>query len=150
MKLKKCTFFQNRVDYLGHVITPGKLSVAKENVQAFEHAVFPKNITQLRSLLGAANVYRRFIKDFSKIAKPLTSMTQKEAKPDWNTPTDEQLRSFNDLKQRLVHPPVLALPKPDRPFLIDTDASAYQLGAALLQQQDENNPNEYVPVGHWP
>ena len=149
LKLKKCDFFRDRVSYLGHVVTPGKLSVATETSKAFEEVKFPENITQLRSFLGAANVYRRFVKDFSKIAKPLSAMTQKDAKPNWSSPTKPQLDAFETLRDNLITPPVLALPKPGRPFLIDTDASAYQLGAVLLQQQDETNPNDYVPIGYF-
>lgn len=75
LKLKKCHFFQERVDYLGHVITPGKLSVAKSGAAAFRDCTFPKTLTQPRSFLGACNVYRRFVKDFVKIARLLTDMT---------------------------------------------------------------------------
>ena len=78
--MKKCEFFKPKVDYLGHVITPGKLAVAKENTKAFEHAAFPRNATQVRSYLGAANLYRRFVKNFSGIAKPLNSMLKKYAR----------------------------------------------------------------------
>ena len=109
---------------------------------------FPQNITQIRSFLRAANVYRCFVQDFSKIAKPLSAMTQKDAKPNCTSPTKPQLEAFETLRERLSTPPVLALPKPGRPFLIDTDASAYQLGAALLHQQDETNPNDYVPIDY--
>ena len=149
LKLKKCFWFQNRVDYLGHVITPGKLSVATENTDAFKTAVFPKTLTQLRSFLGAANVYRRFIKDYSKVARPLTAMLRKDATPNWDDPTASERSAFEELKERLTSPPVLVLPKRDRPFMIDTDASAYQLGAVLLQQQDEANPSVWSPVGYW-
>ena len=67
LKLKKCSFFQPKVNYLGHVITPRKILVAKENTAAFANATFPKNATRMRSFLGAANLYRRFIKNFSGI-----------------------------------------------------------------------------------
>ena len=149
LKLKKCFWFQNRVDYLGHVITPGKLSVATENADAFKTAVFPKTLTQLRSFLGAANVYRRFIKDYSKVARPLTAMLRKDAAPNWDDPTASECSAFEELKERLTSPPVLVLPKGDRPFMIDTDASTYQVGAVLLQQQDEANPSVWSPVGYW-
>ena len=149
LKLKKCFWFQNRVDYLGHVITPGKLSVATENAKAFKTALFPTTLTQLRSFLGAANVYRRFIKDYSKIAKPLNAMLKKDATPNWEDPSESQRAAFEELKRRLTSPPVLVLPKRDRPFMIDTDASSYQLGAVLLQQQNESDPNDWSPVGYW-
>ena len=149
LKLSKCRFFQPKVDYLGHVITPGKLHVATANTQAFESAKFPRSLTQLRSFLGAANVYRRFVKDYAKIARPLNSMLSKDAEPDWDDPSPDQIEAFDTLKARLVAPPILGLPMKDRPFMIDTDASAYQLGATLLQQQSDERPTEWTPIGYW-
>ena len=79
LKLRKCSFFQPKVYYLGDVITPGKLSVAVDNSNAFAKVVFPRTVTQLRSFLGAANVYRRFVQRYSDIARPLNSMLRKDA-----------------------------------------------------------------------
>ena len=149
LKLRKCLSFQLKVDYLGHVITSGKLSVAGDNSKAFAKAVFPRNITQLRSLLGTANVYRRFVKKYSDIARPLNSILRKAAETDWENPTDEQTKAFETLKARRISPPILVLPKAGRPYMIDTDFSAYQLGATLLQQQDEDKRNDWVPIGYW-
>ena len=83
LKLTKCSFFQPKVDYLGHVITPGKLSVAMENTKSFAHTQFPRNNTQLRSFLGAANVYCCFVTGYSGISRPLNAMLRKDAGPDW-------------------------------------------------------------------
>ena len=149
LKLKKCDFFQPKVDYLGHFITPGKLSVAANNTKAFEYAAFPRNATHVRSFLGAANVYRRFHKNFSGIAKPLNDMLKKDANPTWDDPKPAAVEAFETLKRKLISPPVLALPKRGRPYMINTDASAYQLGATLLQQQDPSKPKEWVPVRYW-
>ena len=149
LKLKKCEFFQPKVDYLCHVITPGKPAVATENTKAFEYAAFPRNATQVRSFLSASNVYRRFVKNFLGIAKPLNKMLRKDANPTWDDPIPAAVEAFETLKRKLISPPVLALPKRGRPYVIDTDVSAYQLGAALLQQQDPSNPKEWVPVGYW-
>ena len=137
LKLRKCSFSQPKVDYLGNIITPGKPSVTVDNSKAFSKAVFPRTITQLRSFLGAANVYRRFVEKYYDIARPLNSMLRKDEEPEWENPTDELTRAFETLKTRLISPPILALPKAGRPYMIDIDASAYQLGATLLQQQDE-------------
>ena len=149
LKLKKCEFFQPKVDYLCHVINPGKLAVATENTKAFEQAKFPRNTTQVRSFLGAANVYRRFIKNFSGIAKPLNAMLEKDARPKWDDPRPEAVEAFEKLKRKLISPQILALLKKDRPCMIETDASAYQLGATLLQQQEPSHPKEWIPAGYW-
>ena len=67
-------------------------------------------------------------------------MVRKNAGKDWNNPTEEQVSSFEEHKARLTAPPVLALPKANRPYMIDTDASVYAIGAVLLQQQDDSDP----------
>ena len=149
LKLTKCSFIQPRVDYLGHLISPRKLSVATENTKSFAHAQFPRDTTQFRSILGAANVYRRFVTVYSGIERPLNAMLRKDAEPDWDSPTNDELEAFETLKRKLVTPPILGLPKANRPYMIDTDASAYQLGATLLQQQNETEPNEWTPIGYW-
>ena len=119
LKLKKCFFFHQRVEYLGHVITPGRLSVANDAKAtcAVREATFPESIMQLRSFLGACNVYRRFVKDYSKIASPLSDMLRTNPGNDWHNPTEEQLRSFEEFKARLSAPPILALPKANPPMV---------------------------------
>ena len=125
LKLTKCSFLQPKVDYLGHMITPGKLSVATENTKSFAHAQFPRNTTQLRSFPGAANVYRRFVTGYSGITGPLNAMLREDAEPDWDSPTNDKLEAFETLKRKLVATPILGLPKANCPYMIDTDASAY-------------------------
>ena len=149
LDLKKCKFFQPRVDYPGHVITPGKLAVALDNTKAFANCTFPRNVTQMPSFLGVANMYRRFIKNFSGISKPLDIMLKKYGKPNSHEPTQEARDTFEFLKKQLVAPPVPPLPKLGCPYMIDTDASAYQLGATLLQQHYPSKPNEWRPIGYW-
>ena len=147
LKLKKCSFFQPKVHYLGHVISPGKLSVAEAAADAFKTFTFPRTLTQVRSFLGACNVYRRFVKGFAKIARPLTDMMRKDVDPDFDNRTELQLQAFEALKERMVSPSILALPRYGRPYMIDTDASAYQLGCKLLQEHEE--ANDWRPVGYW-
>ena len=149
LKLRNCSLFRPKVDCPGHIITPCKLSVAVENSTVFAKAVFPRTVTQLRSFLVSDNAYRRFVKNYSDIARPLNSMFWKDAETDWESPTDEQTRAFETLKTRPIPPLVLALPKAGHPYMIDTDACAYQLGAMLLQQQDEEKANDCAPVGYW-
>ena len=146
LKLKKCFFFQPRVDYLGHVIQPGKLSVATDRASAFRLLKFPRTPTKLRSFLGACNVYRRFLKDLAKIGRPMSSMLYKDAEPDFGNPTEAQLTSFETLKEELVTPPILALPKLGKPYRLETEASAYQVGCSLLQLEDDDT---WHRIGYW-
>ena len=132
LKLKKCAFFQRKVRYLGHVINPSKLQVAEDAALAFASAEFLRILTQARSFLGACNVCRRFVQGFSQVAKPRTYMTRKNADVDWDRPTDAQVKAFEELRNRMVSPPVLAFPRLGKPYVIDTDASADQLGCTLL------------------
>ena len=76
-------------------------------------------------------------------------MQRKNAGNDWHNPTEEQLRSFEGLKAQLTAPPILALPKTNRPYMIDTDASAYAIGAVILQLQDEEDSTLWATVGYW-
>ena len=149
LKLKKCEFFQHKVKYLGHVLLPGKLAISTDATSSIHDALFPEDITQLRSFLGACNVYGRFIHGFAKVAYPLHQMLGKNSDVDWGHPTEPQRNAINNIKEALVTPPVLALPRLDRPFMIDTDASAYQVGAVLLQQQDDDNPRTWATIGYW-
>lgn len=77
------------------------------------------------------------MKDLSKVARLLTKMTPKNATVDWHRPTEGQRLTFEKSKARMVSPPVLSLSRLDKPYVIDSDASAYQLGCTLLQEQDE-------------
>ncbi|CDF34106.1 unnamed protein product [Chondrus crispus] len=122
------------------------LSVADTAADAFKTFTFPRTLTQVRSFLGACNVYRRFVKGFAKIARPLTDMTRKDLDPDFYNLTELQIQAFENLKKCIIAPPILALPRHGRPYMIDTDASDYQLGCTLLQGHEE--PNDWRPVGY--
>ena len=89
------------------------------------------------------------MKDYSKIASPISDMLRKNAGNDWHNSTEEQQSSFQELMARLIAPPSLALPKAHRPYLIDTDASAYAIGAVLLKQLEENDPTSWATIGYW-
>ena len=92
-------------------------------------------------------MYRRFVQGFSKVAEPLTDMTRKNTDVDWDSPTDSRVKVFEELRKRMVWPPLLALPQVRKPYVIDTDASAYQLFCRHLQQQDD--PGSWHPIGYW-
>lgn len=149
LKLKKCEFFQPRVNYLGHVITPGKLSMAADRAQGFRNSTFPHEKGMMMSFLGAANYFRRFVPNFAKIARPLTDMTKKDAPNRVDKPTEEQTRAFELLREALSNPPILALPRLGCPLMLDTDASGYQLGVALMQQASPLDFKSWEPIGFW-
>jgi len=144
--LEKCPWFSDEVEYLGHIVRPGQLHVHSKNVDALKHAKFPTTKTQLNSFLGMCNVYRRFVKDFAKRAKPLNALTRADIPLDLSPPTDVATAAFEDLRNALLCPPVLALPTANRKLVGDVDACADQVGCTLLQEE----PGELLhPVGYW-
>ncbi len=145
LKVKKCKFFTTEVEYLGHIIKPGRLEVDGANTKSLKEALPPTSKTELRSFLGLCNVYRRFIKDFTKTAHPLNQLLKKNS-PDKFQLDEEQVESFRQLVDAVCSPPVLALPVSGLPYSVDCDASAYQIGCALFQ----THPNgERKPIGYW-
>jgi len=143
--LEKCTWFSDEVEYLGQIVRPGQLHVHYKNVDALKHSKFPTTKTQLKSFLGMCNVYRRFVQDFAKRAKPLNALTRAEIPPDLPPPTDVAIAAFEDLRNALLCPPVLALPQANRKLVVDVDACADQVGCTLLQEE----PGELLhPVGY--
>ena len=135
LNLEKCTWFSDEVEYPGHIVRPGQLHVHNMNVEALMHASFPTTKTQPKSFLGMCHVYRSFVKDFAKRAKPLNEMTRAEVPPDLPKPTVAAAAAFEDLRQALLAPPILALPKAKGQMIVDVDACADQLGCTLLQEQ---------------
>jgi len=146
LNLAKCIWFSDEVEYLGHIVRPGQLHVHKKNVDALKHAKFPTTTTQLKRFLGMCNVYRRFVKDFAKRAKPLNALTRAKIPPDLPPPTDAAMAAFEDLRNSLLCPPVLVFPKAHRKLVVDVDACADQVGCTLLQ---EESGELLYPVGYW-
>jgi hypothetical protein len=129
-KLKKCEFWMDRVVFLGHVISRDGITVDPSKIEAVVNWVRPTNVSEVRSFLGLAGYYRRFVEGFSCIATPLTRLTRKNAKFEW---TNECERSFQELKERLVSAPVLTIPSSSSGFVIYSDASHKGLGCVLMQ-----------------
>jgi Reverse transcriptase (RNA-dependent DNA polymerase) len=111
LKLKKCHLFAETVYYLGHVIRPGRLGVAEKNTTALKTAPLPRTQTELRSFLVLCNVYRRFVPKFSAIAAPLNSFLGKGTPPQLGPLPPKAIAAFNQLRDKLLQPPVLALPR---------------------------------------
>ena len=129
-KFKKCEFWLDQVVFLGHVISKVEISIDPSKVEAVVDWARPTNVSEIRSFLGLASYYRRFVEGFSFIAGPLTQITCKNAKFVW---TEECEKSFQELKQRLVTALVLTIPSNLGGFVIYSDASRKRLGCVLMQ-----------------
>ena len=129
-KWSKCEFWLNQVQFLGHVINKEGIRVDPAKIEAVLNWDKPRTPTEVRSFLGLAGYYRRFVQDFAKIATPLTRLTRKAEKFVW---TDKCEESFQELKKRLVTAPVLTLPDEKGNFVIYSDASHKGLGCVLMQ-----------------
>ncbi|GFW76646.1 hypothetical protein TNCV_4943631 [Trichonephila clavipes] len=129
----KCKFFQKEVNYLGHIISAEGVSTDPEKVSAVKNWKRPENLRELRSFLGLCTYYRKFVRGFSNIARPLHKLTESKQKFQW---TKECEDSFLQLKEALTSSPILIYPQPDKPFILDTDASNESVGAVLSQEID--------------
>jgi hypothetical protein len=131
-KLEKCEFGVTEVDFLGHRITQEGLMMDEHKVKAILDWEPLKSVPTLRSFLGLASYYRKFIKNFAKIAGPLTNLLKKSAVTyDWDEACDE---AFGTLKGILVKAPVLKLPDFDKEFKIHSDASDFAIGGVPVQE----------------
>ncbi|WVZ76604.1 hypothetical protein U9M48_024568 [Paspalum notatum var. saurae] len=130
-KFSKCAFWLREVNFLGHILSEEGVAVDPSKVEDVLNWKQPETVTEIRSFLGLAGYYRRFIKDFSKTAKPMTSLTKENAKYLWD-PKCEQ--AFTSLKKSLTSTPVLAQPDITKPFDVYCDASGNGLGCVLMQE----------------
>ncbi|GKB97344.1 putative reverse transcriptase domain-containing protein [Tanacetum coccineum] len=131
-KFSKCEFWLREVQFLGHVINGNGIHVDPSKIEAVKNWKAPRTPTEVRSFLGLAGYYRRFIENFSKIAKSLTILTQKCKTFDWG---EEQELTFQTLKDKLCNAPVLALPDGPEDFVVYCDASGIGLGCVLMQRE---------------
>ncbi|GKA34004.1 putative reverse transcriptase domain-containing protein [Tanacetum coccineum] len=134
-KFSKCDFWISIVQFLRHVIDSQGIHFDPAKIEAVNNWASPTTPTEVRQFLGLAGYYRRFIKDFSKIAKSLTELTQKNKKYIWG---ENQESAFQLLKQKLCEAPILALPEGNDDFVIYCDASHQGLGAVLMQREKVN------------
>ncbi len=154
LSLEKCKFCQTSIRYLGHIVSEQGVETDPEKIQALKTWPSPKNLKELRSFLGFSGYYRRFIKDFSRVVKPLNDLTSgypplrkggkktdkkgpyyhpKEPFGDRWTPLCEE--AFQSVIEKLTTAPVLGFADPKLPYFLHTDASTKGLGAALYQNQ---------------
>ena len=124
----KCEFLRPEVVYLGHVISKEGVRPDNKKLVAVREFPRPRNIKNVRQFLGLAGYYRRFIKGFSDIAKPLTSLTKKDVPFHWG---EKQQEAFENLREKLCEEPVLQYPDFTRPFIVTTDASGIAIGGIV-------------------
>ena len=130
-KFSKCEFWLSSVAFLGHVVSKDGIMVDPKKIEAVKDWARPTSVTEIRSFVGLASYYRRFVKGFSSIASHLTRLTQKNVPFQWS---DECEESFQKLKALLTSAPILALPVEGKDFTVYCDASRIGLGCVLMQE----------------
>jgi len=131
VKKEKCSFAQEEVPFLGHIVGKGKLHIDPAKIKAILEWEPPPKVTELKSFLGLVNYYRRFIKGYSAIANPLTNLLKKGRGWAWS---QEYQRAFESLKKAVTEEPILSLPNLSRPFELYADASDLAIGGVLMQE----------------
>ena len=129
-KLSKCEFWLTEVRFLGHIVSASGVSVDPEKLEAVMNWERPKSVLEIRSFLGLAGYYRRFIENFSRLAAPMMKLTYNEVKFEWN---DRCEKAFQELKRRLTSAPILIVPKRGHGYTVYCDASKAGLGCFLMQ-----------------
>ena len=138
LRLEKCDFAMNALDYLGHTISGQGIQPSESKIRAVNDWPIPKNVKDVQSFLGFCNFYRRYMKNYSKTACPLYHLTKKGVDFQWDKACHD---AFVQLKTTLTTAPVLATPRtgPKEEFILSTDASTFGIGAVLLQKQKDNS-----------
>ena len=143
LKLSKCHFFQQQVKYLGHIISREGIATDPAKTEKVSKWPTPMSKNETQQFLGLVSYYRRFVKDFAHIARPLHPLTERNASFIW---TDECQAAFHELRKRLYSMPVLAYPDFSRSFILDTDASNVGIGA-VLSQVDKDGQERVIATG---
>ncbi len=144
-KIEKCEFNQTSVSFLGYVISSGGVTMEDQKVQAVIDWPQPVTVKELQRFLGFANFYRRFIRNFSTVAAPMTAMLKKGRQHLKWTPA--AIAAFQKLKERFTTAPILHHPDPEREFIVEVDASSTGIGA-ILSQRHGNPPKLYPCAFH--
>ncbi|KAI2666686.1 Transposon Tf2-6 polyprotein [Labeo rohita] len=144
-KEEKCEFHQQSISFLGYVISPEGVAMDETKVNAVRNWPRPRTIKELQRFLGFSNFYRRFIRNFSTVAAPLSSMLkQGKTRLTW---TPSAIQAYDELRQRFTTAPILHHPDPNLPFLVEVDASSTGVGAVLSQRQGQ--PPKTFPCAYF-
>ena len=135
VKLEKCVWKVKKIGFLGVVIGPNRIEIEKEKVDRVLGWSEPKNIKDVRKFLGLANYYRRFIKDFARVARLMNMLTKKDVKQVWG---ESQQKAFNELKGVFTMKLVLVVPNLDKEFRVEADASNYTVRRVLSMKCLDN------------
>ncbi|KAG0848253.1 hypothetical protein G6F17_011811 [Rhizopus arrhizus] len=138
---EKCFFFKDHLKFLGYIVTSEGIQTDPDKIKKIVEHPIPTTTTQVRSFLGIASYYRRFIKDFAAIARPLHDQTKTKKKIPW---TEDATKSFETLKKLLTTAPVLARPDFNKNFILVTDASKLGLGCVLTQLDDDEKEHPII------
>ena len=133
LKPSKCVFSSPEVDILGYKVTEEGILPDPDNVEKIVNWPRPKNVHNVQCILGIRNYYQRFVRNFSDRVKPVVPLTMKDKLFDW---TPECQADFEDIKQVLMSPDIMAFPLDDAPFILDTDALDDTVGTVLSQVQN--------------
>ena len=133
---EKCHFMVTQGIVLGHIVSREGIEVDKEKVELISNLPTPKCVKDIQSFLGHAGFYRRFIRDFSAIARPLCNLLAKDVTFEWSLAREA---AFDKLKTMLVSPPIKRSPNWDLPFEIMCDASDYAIGVVLGKREDKKH-----------
>ena len=130
-KFSKCEFWLTQIGFLGHVVSGDGISVDPDKTKAVMDWPRPMIVTKIRNFLGLADYYRRFIEGFARLSSPITKLTRKGEKFEWN---DACEHTFQEFKRKLTTTPVLAIPRNGEKYSIYSDASHSILGCVLMQE----------------
>ena len=133
LKPSKCSLFQKKVAFLGYVVSENGIETDPDKIRQVAEWPTPRCVREVRSFVGLASYYRRFVKNFSEVCKPLYQLTEKGKRFHW---TMDCQQAFETLKAHLTSSPILAYPRMEGRFILDTDASDVGMGAVLSQIQD--------------
>ena len=133
LKLSKCMFCANTVEYLGHVVSDKGVLPNPKKVERLQGMAPPVNVSEVRSFLGLAGYYRRFVRNFAETTSPITQLLKADHKFEW---TVQCQVAFDSIKTLLTTAPVLAYPNFTKSFVLDPDGCDYSVGAVLSQYDD--------------